>query len=123
LKFTEAIKAVLKKYTDFSTRSLRSEYWNWVLFGFIASVILSILDSIVFGTKSSNTGPFEILFSLATFIPGLAVTVRRLHDVDKSGWWILIALTIVGIIPLTYWFCIPGTPSNNRFGRPAPTKP
>jgi uncharacterized membrane protein YhaH (DUF805 family) len=60
---------------------------------------------------------------LATIIPGIAVTVRRLHDINKSGWWILIAFTVVGIIPLIYWYCQPGTPGKNQYGGPAPTKP
>jgi uncharacterized membrane protein YhaH (DUF805 family) len=124
MNFTDAVTAVFKKYTDFSGRSLRSEYWFWVLFTLMVSIVLSILDSIIFGSKAnSNNGPLEIVFSLGTLIPSIAVTVRRLHDVNKSGWWILIAFTIVGIIPLIYWYCQPGTAGKNDFGDPAPTKP
>jgi uncharacterized membrane protein YhaH (DUF805 family) len=124
--FTDAVKAVLKKYAVFDGRSLRSEYWYWVLFTFIASIILSILDSILFDSKTSlstNDGPLEIIFSLATLVPSIAVGVRRLHDIGRSGWWILIAFTIIGLIPLIYWFCQPGTNSNNSFGGTAPNKP
>jgi uncharacterized membrane protein YhaH (DUF805 family) len=124
--FTDAVKAVFKKYAVFDGRSLRSEYWYWVLFTFIASIILSILDSILFDSKASlsnNDGPLEIIFSLATLVPSIAVGVRRLHDVNKSGWWVLIAFTIVGLIPLIYWFCQPGTAGKNLFGSPAPQKP
>jgi uncharacterized membrane protein YhaH (DUF805 family) len=123
MEFKEAVQAVFNKYAVFSGRSLRSEYWFWVLFGFLATIVLSIIDSVVFGTRTSSSGPLEILFGLATIIPGIAVTVRRLHDVNKSGWWILIAFTVVGIIPLIYWYCQPGTPGKNQYGAPAPTKP
>jgi uncharacterized membrane protein YhaH (DUF805 family) len=124
MNFTDSVKAVFKKYAVFDGRSLRSEYWYWILFSLLASIVLSILDSVVFGTKAdSNSGPLEIIFSLATIIPSIAVTVRRLHDVNRSGWWILIVFTIVGIIPLIYWYCQPGTPGKNDYGEPAPTKP
>jgi uncharacterized membrane protein YhaH (DUF805 family) len=124
MNFTDAVTAVFKKYTVFSGRSLRSEFWYWALFTLIISIILSILDSIVFDTKAdSGTGPFSLIFSLATIIPTIAVTVRRLHDINKSGWWILISFTIIGIIPLIYWYCQPGTAGKNDFGGPAPTKP
>jgi uncharacterized membrane protein YhaH (DUF805 family) len=124
MNFTDAVMAVLKKYAIFDGRSIRSEYWYWVLFSLLASIVLSIIDSIIFGTSAnSNSGPLEIIFSLATIIPGIAVTVRRLHDVNKSGWWILIVFTIVGIIPLIYWYCQPGTSGKNTYGDPAPTKP
>jgi uncharacterized membrane protein YhaH (DUF805 family) len=123
MDFTDAVKAVFKKYAVFDGRSRRSEYWFWVLFILLVSIALSIIDSILFGTKSSSSGPLEAVFSLATIIPGIAVTVRRLHDVNKSGWWILIALTIVGIIPLIYWYCQEGTSGKNNYGGPAPTKP
>jgi uncharacterized membrane protein YhaH (DUF805 family) len=121
MNLMQAVESVLmKRYADFAGRSIRSEYWYWVLFSLIASIILSIIDSIVFD-RSSN-GPFEIIFSLATLIPSIAVGIRRLHDINKSGWWVLISLTIVGIIPLIYWYCQPGTPGKNNFGAPAPTK-
>jgi uncharacterized membrane protein YhaH (DUF805 family) len=124
MNFTDAVTAVFKKYTVFSGRSLRSEFWYWALFTLIISIILSILDSIVFDTKAdSGTGPFSLIFSLATIIPTIAVTVRRLHDINKSGWWILISFTIIGIIPLIYWYCQPGTAGKNDFGGPAPSKP
>jgi uncharacterized membrane protein YhaH (DUF805 family) len=112
--FTDAVQAVFKKYAVFSGRSLRSEYWYWALFGLIASIVLSIIDKAIFNFPYNSNGPAGIIFSLATFIPGLAVAVRRLHDVNKSGWWLLIAITVVGIIPLIYWLVIPGTPGKNQ---------
>jgi uncharacterized membrane protein YhaH (DUF805 family) len=115
MNFTDAVQAVFKKYIDFNTRSLRSEYWYWILFGILASIVLSIVDKALFGTGGSSTGPLNGLFSLATFIPSLAVGCRRLHDINKSGWWQLIALTVVGLIPLIYWACQPGTATKNHF--------
>jgi uncharacterized membrane protein YhaH (DUF805 family) len=127
MNFTDAVKAVFKKYIVFEGRSLRSEFWYWILFTFIMSIVLSIFDSILFNfdpnTFLSNNGPLEIVFNLATLIPSIAVGARRLHDLDKSGWWQLIALTGIGLIPLIIWFARQGTPGDNRFGPPAPTKP
>jgi uncharacterized membrane protein YhaH (DUF805 family) len=123
MNFTDAVKAVFNKYAVFDGRSLRSEFWYWVLFTFIVSIVLSIFDSILFGTRAGGNGPIGLFFSLAVLIPNIAVAVRRLHDIDKSGWWVLIAFTIVGIIPLIYWYCQPSTPGKNRFGASAPTKP
>jgi uncharacterized membrane protein YhaH (DUF805 family) len=123
MDFTTAIKAVFKKYTDFSTRSLRSEFWYWELFGILASIVLSILDSAFFNSDMdvlSSTGPLGGIFSIITIIPSLAVGARRLHDTGKSGWWQLIALTVVGIIPLIIWFCQEGTKGKNSYGGPAP---
>ena len=64
----------------------------------------------------NGTGPLAIVFSLATLIPNLAVAIRRLHDVGRSGWWLLIMFTIVGILVLLYWYVQPGQRSENKFG-------
>ncbi len=70
----------------------------------------------------NNTIPNDVIktiiliFDLVTLIPGLAVSTRRLHDTDRSGWWILISLTIIGIIPLIFWYATKGTEGGNRFG-------
>jgi uncharacterized membrane protein YhaH (DUF805 family) len=126
MNFTDAVTAVFKKYTDFSGRSLRSEFWYWILFTFLVSIVLSIMDSILFNSNISladSNGPLEIIFNLATLVPTVSVGARRLHDVDKSGWWQLIAITVVGLIPLIIWFARVGTKGKNDFGDPAPTKP
>lgn len=120
MNFTEAIQAVFKKYAVFSGRSRRSEYWYWTLFTLIAGIVLSLIDSAVSG---SHTFVLQAIFGLVTFMPGLAVSIRRLHDVDRSGWWMLIWFTLVGIIFLIYWYCKAGTSGDNRFGPPAPVKP
>jgi uncharacterized membrane protein YhaH (DUF805 family) len=101
---------------DFTGRALRSEYWYWILGIVIISVVLSIIDI------SIGTQVLSYLFSLATLLPGLAVGARRLHDTDRSGWWLLLGLIpLVGAIILIVWFATEGTSGPNRFGGPAPT--
>ena len=113
MSFTESISSGFRRYFDFRTRSSRSEYWWWTLFAILVSIAMSILDALLFGGATILDG----LSSLALLIPGLAVTVRRLHDVDRSGWWILIAFTIVGIIfPLIYWQIKAGDKGTNKYG-------
>jgi uncharacterized membrane protein YhaH (DUF805 family) len=85
------------------------------LFVIIAVIALEILDMAIFGTDSYF--PLTSIFSVATFIPYLAVGVRRLHDIDRSGWWWLIGfIPLVGIIILIIWWCKPSQPGANRFG-------
>lgn len=92
----------LKNYANFEDRANRQEYWMFVLFNIIFSLVASLLDyifGITFGSLGS--GPIDILYSLALLIPSLAITVRRLHDINKSGWMILISL-----IPILGWIWI-----------------
>jgi uncharacterized membrane protein YhaH (DUF805 family) len=78
---------VLKKYTLFSGRARRKEYWMFVLFNFIVSFVLGLVDGALFGHQAISA-----VYSLAVLIPSIAVSVRRMHDVDKSGWFILIPI-------------------------------
>lgn len=90
----------LKRYAEFSGRSRRKEYWMWVLFTIIASMVLALLDGVLGltlgeddGTPTAaftSTGVLGALFSLGTLIPNIAVSIRRLHDVNRTGWWILV---------------------------------
>ena len=108
----------LKKYAVFSGRSRRKEYWYFILFNIIVGIVLGILDSLL-GTfnASTNTGLFSSIYSLAVLIPSIAVAVRRLHDTDRSGWWILIGLVpLIGIIVLIVFFVQDSTPGTNSFG-------
>ncbi len=103
---------VLKNYATFSGRARRKEYWMFTLFNGIISLVLSILGAVV-----PMLYALSIIYSLAVFIPSLAVCVRRLHDVDKSGWWFLIIFVpIVGGILLLVWDCTEGTRGSNQFG-------
>jgi uncharacterized membrane protein YhaH (DUF805 family) len=120
MNFKDAIVSCLKNYVTFSGRALRSEFWYWILFCFIVSIVAGILDMAIF-PDSETAGPLQAIFGVLTLLPNLAVGARRLHDIDRTGWWQLIAFTIIGIILLIYWFCKAGEPGTNRFGGPAPT--
>ena len=112
---------VLKQYAVFSGRARRKEYWFFVLFSVIISVVLGFIDSAI-GTASKETGGGLLsgIYALAVLIPSIAVTVRRLHDTDRSGWWILIVLVpLIGWIVLLVFMVLDGTPGDNRFG-PSP---
>jgi uncharacterized membrane protein YhaH (DUF805 family) len=108
----------LKKYAVFSGRSRRKEYWYFVLFVVIISIVLSIIDGL-FGTnhRSTGAGLLSSIFSLAVLIPSIAVSVRRLHDIDRTGWWVLIGLVpIIGWIVLLVFHVQDSTPGTNRYG-------
>lgn len=110
--------AALKKYADFSGRAQRSEYWFFVLFYILIDILLIIVDRMT-GSFSAGAGMGLLsgLFSLAMIIPSLAVSVRRLHDTDRSGWWLLIALVpLIGAIVLLVFYVQDSQPDENRFG-------
>ena len=115
MDFGTAVRTVLlQKYVNFSGRAMRSEYWWYVLFVVIVAVVLAIIDNLVIGASLLGS-----IWSLATLLPSLGVSVRRLHDLDKSGWWLLLGfIPLIGALVLLYWFCQPGTPGDNRFGPP-----
>lgn len=109
---------VLKNYAGFSGRARRKEYWMFLLFNMIFLIAAMIIDNVV-GTTFGGLpyGLFYFLYALAVFLPGLAVGVRRLHDVGKSGWFMLIGLIpIVGGIWLLVLFCTDGNPGANEYG-------
>ena len=109
---------VLKNYATFSGRARRKEYWMFFLISALISIVLTLLD-ILLGTYSVEyeAGLFSGLFSLLILIPSIAVVVRRLHDTDRSGWWILISLIpLIGVIVLFVFICLDSQPGTNRFG-------
>jgi uncharacterized membrane protein YhaH (DUF805 family) len=109
--FQEAIATCFSKYVDFQGRAARAEYWYWVLFVVITGVVLRFIGHILFGGVLLSS-----VFHLAVFLPGLAVAARRLHDTDRSGWWLLLALIpIVGWLVLIFFMVQPGTPGPNQF--------
>jgi uncharacterized membrane protein YhaH (DUF805 family) len=93
---------VLKKYAVFDGRAGRPEYWYFVLFNIIVSIVLEFLDGVL-GTFSqgARVGLFGGIYSLAVLCPSIAVGIRRLHDIDHSGWWLLI-----GFVPLVGWIIL-----------------
>lgn len=119
MNFQDAIKSGFKNYVTFSGRASRSEFWYWVLFCFIVGIVTFILDGAIF--PDSDYLPLNTIFNLGTLLPTLAVGARRLHDIDRTGWWQLIALTFIGIFVLIYWFVQPSQPGGNRFSEAAPT--
>ena len=106
----------LKNYANFSGRARRKEYWFFILVQFGVILIASVIDSIIFKKPSV----LYMLTALALFIPSLAVSVRRLHDIGKSGWWYLICLIpLIGAILLIVWFATETKPETNQWGKPA----
>jgi uncharacterized membrane protein YhaH (DUF805 family) len=116
MKFGEAIRSGFHNYFNFRDRASRSAFWWWQLFVLSVSIVLSIIDGQFFGNHR-DIGFLEGIFNLITFFPGLAVSVRRLHDIDRSGWWVLISLVpLIGLIILIVWWCKPTRLGPNRFG-------
>ena len=118
MNFPTAIKTCFKKYWACSDRAPRSEYWWWTLFAVLAPIPFVLFDHFVLRLEVglNDMGPSELLVQLGLFIPSFLVMIRRLHDVDRSGYWWMISLTIIGLIPLLYWLISKGTPGPNRFG-------
>lgn len=114
MEFPEAIKSGFRNYVNFSGRASRSEYWYWTLFAVIVAIVAGILDGAMFPYQ--ETGPFGAITALILLLPGIAVGIRRLHDIDRTGWWFLLALTMIGVILLLVWACFKGTGGANRFG-------
>jgi uncharacterized membrane protein YhaH (DUF805 family) len=111
MTFEQSIRTCLNKYIDIEGRASRSEYWWFVLFTIIASIVASILDLV------TGLPVFAALTSLALLAPGITVGVRRLHDRDMSGWWILLVLIpAIGTLILLILFVMRGTEGPNRFG-------
>jgi len=108
---------VLKRYADFSGRSRRREYWMFVLLNFVISVAVAIIDDVIGSDVAAGVGLLGVLYALILLTPGLAVSVRRLHDTGRSGWLMLIALIpIVGVIILIVWAVQDGQPNDNQYG-------
>ena len=113
MSFVDAIKSVFSQYVGFSGRARRSEYWFFCLFNIIVSFLLSIL-AIKVGSVFSIV---STIYYLAVLLPSLAVFIRRLHDIGKSGWFYLFALIpLAGPIILIVWFCTDSEPGANQWG-------
>jgi uncharacterized membrane protein YhaH (DUF805 family) len=100
----------LKKYADFKGRARRKEYWYFVLICFLVNFVVGFIGGFLGSGVQMLTGVITLLFALGTIIPSIAVGVRRMHDTDRSGWWIL--LPIVNLV----FLCIDGQQGSNRFG-------
>ena len=117
MDFLDAVRACLNKYGTFVGRARRSEYWFFVVFGYLAGQATLPLSFLV-----GHYGGLLTLISLGLFLPGVAVGMRRLHDTNRSGWWLFLNFVpIAGQIVLTIWMFERGTAGANRFGPdPAP---
>jgi uncharacterized membrane protein YhaH (DUF805 family) len=117
MNFFEAIGSGFRNYVNFSGRAIRSEYWYWTLFEAVVIVALIVIDERLNpGTEMGAFSVVNLIVTLAVIVPGLAVSVRRLHDIDRTGWWILLGVTVIGSFVLLYWACLRGTLGQNRFG-------
>ena len=110
--FVEAVKSFFTRYVDFSGRSSRSEYW-WAYLGVMLILLVLFLLSSLLG----EVGLILIVIAyLGIIIPSIAIAIRRLHDLDKSGWFYLLAFVPIVSLILLVWFCTKGTTGPNRFG-------
>ena len=108
---------VLNKYAVFSGRARRREYWMFVLFNVIIALVLTIIEGIADAGSEGSRSTLATLYGLAVLLPGLAVSVRRLHDTGRSGWWLLIGLIpIIGTIVLLIFMIQDGRPTDNQYG-------
>lgn len=123
MNFVDSVKSGYQNYVNFSGRSARSAFWWWWLFQIIIAIVIGAVEG---GGQASmgddmmmsyNAGPIAMIWSLVNLLPGIALAVRRLHDIGKSGWWLLIGLIpLVGWIILFVWYATKGTSGDNRFG-------
>ena len=119
MNFLEAVKSFFVRWNDFKGRSSRSEYWWAILFINIANIVLNMLSTTLQQSESVITLVLLLLILglLLFMLVGIfSLIARRLHDINKSGWWYLLVFTIIGMIPLLYWFVQKGDEADNRFG-------
>jgi uncharacterized membrane protein YhaH (DUF805 family) len=109
---------VLTKYAVFNGRSQRKEYWYFILFNIIVSIILAVIDNVTgFFSYEAGIGLLGGIYSLGVLIPSIAVSVRRLHDTDRSGWWLLIVfIPLIGTIVLIIFMVQDSKPGENEYG-------
>lgn len=118
----EAVSTCWKKYGDFDGRAQRPEFWWWILFVTLLQIAASIILTVLL-VVFQNAGFLQwlgvlifMIVVLAVILPSIAVSVRRLHDRDLSGWWYLLGFVPVASIVLLVWYVLPGTPGPNRYG-------
>ncbi|MBN2740788.1 MAG: DUF805 domain-containing protein [Rhodobacteraceae bacterium] len=129
MSFGDSVRTCIKqKYATFAGRAPRAEFWWFTLFYMLVQIATNILDTLFFGTGkvssgpgfwayNSNGGPLSIIAALALLVPALAVTVRRLHDNGKSGWWVLLSLIpLIGGLVLLFFFVQRSQPGDNGYG-------
>ena len=123
-----AVRRVFSKYATFSGRASRPEFWWWILAVTLILIVTQLIDAYAiapalgiepFGPDAGQ--PLSAIVSLGLILPQIAVSVRRLHDINKSGWWLLMALVpLVGALVLLYFYVQPSDAERNGFGDPDP---
>ena len=108
--------AVLRKYARFKGRTRRREYWQFVLFNVWIAVALFLVDTMVRGMTGVTLALAELAYGAAVLLPSVAVTVRRLHDTSRSGWWLVVGLIPVAGFVLIFLLAQDSAPSRNRYG-------
>jgi len=114
MNFGSAVKNCFSNYATFSGRASRSEYWYFCLFLTLGNICTAIFDGVILGAP--DLMGVNLIFTIITLLPSVAVGVRRLHDLNKTGWWLLVGITIIGVIPLIIWFIKAGDDSRNEYG-------
>ncbi len=110
--------AAFKKYAVFKGRATRREYWYFTLFNILAVGVFGLIDQLM-GTFNFDAGygPLSAIYTLAMILPGLGVSIRRLHDTGRSGWWFLItAIPVLGLLVFLYFALLDGDPNSNEYG-------
>lgn len=123
MTYGEAVNSVLSKYATFSGRATRAEFWRWVVVFVLLTVVSRIIDGALFGSSIQDAfyvrdahQPVTSLLILALFLPNMALAVRRLHDIGRSGWWLLLMLIpLIGPLVLLYWYVQPSQEGANQF--------
>lgn len=124
--FVAAVRSGFRNYANFDGRACRAEYWWWALFALLTYVLSVLIDSAIgttFGPAMVGQwallGWVTIIVYLVILIPSLAVTIRRLHDADRSGaWWFVNFVPVIGELMFLYFLFVPGTPGPNQYGPP-----
>ena len=124
MNFFNAISKAVFDSFNIKGRSSRSEFWYFTLFIILLDIILLPIEFLTYGFSSFdeywNSDEISLFYNLVTIIsliPSTSVTIRRLHDIDKSGWWLLLSITIIGLIPIIYWCAKKGNKEENKYGK------
>ena len=121
MTFIQSTKTCFQKYVIFNGRASRSEFWWFTLFICLVTILTIIADLVIFGEEMLLMEPYAVvnftnIFNIFVVLPSFSVTFRRLHDVNKSGWWLLLYFTLIGILVILYWNIKKGNEDENRFG-------
>ena len=117
MDFSSAVQSFFNKYATFEGRASRSEFWYAQLFIILTGFFLGFIEGLLGISPFSEVSILASIFQLGVFIPSMAIIARRLHDINKSGWWYFLVLTIIGVIPVVYWFCTKGNDHENDYGK------